>query len=71
MVEIDYWSFSKEMRDCLDMLRDICEELYPLTERIQRLMDKEYNGDKERFIERIRYCMDFYSLRDYLNSVLR
>jgi hypothetical protein len=50
-------------------LGDYLEEVDFIMEMIKMYIEKEYCGDKERFVKDISHCSDYYYLTDYFRKM--
>lgn len=65
--DIDFYGY---MAHFFQELGDYLEEVDFIMEMIKMYIEKEYYGDKERFVKDISHCSDYYYLTDYFRKML-
>ena len=64
--DIEFYGYAR------DMLSELCDYLYEADycfQIIKMYIEKEYHGDKERFVKDISHCSDYYNLTDYFRKM--
>ena len=66
--DIEFYGY---IADLMQELCDYVQEVYFITDIIKGYIEKEYHGDKERFLNDVSHCCDYYSLTDTLKSIFQ
>lgn len=66
--DIEFYGY---IADLMQELCDYVQEVCFITDIIKGYIEKEYHGDKERFLNDVSHCCDYYSLTDTLKSIFQ
>ena len=66
--DIEFYGY---IADLMQELSGCVQEVCFITDIIKGYIEKEYHGDKERFLNDVSHCCDYYSLTNSLKMIFQ